>query len=91
VRIHVGCEGGGNRDKDRERDSRGENGNQTYMAAKSGDRALQVVGPILRPYKIAMAVKNGSPLRKRINEALLAIYEDGTYEDIYSKWFSLGK
>ena len=62
-----------------------------YMAAKRGDRTLQVVGPIFRPYKIAMAVRDGNPLRKRINEALLAIYADGTYEDIYARWFSLGK
>jgi ABC-type amino acid transport substrate-binding protein len=51
---------------------------------------LEVVGPTFRPYKIAMAVREGSPLRKRINEALLAIYEDGTYEDIYARWFSRG-
>ena len=52
---------------------------------------LQVVGPRFRPDKIAMAVKNGSPLRKRIDEALLGIYQDGTYENIYAKWFSVGK
>ena len=34
---------------------------------------------------------NGSPLRKRVNQALLAIYEDGTYEAIYAKWFSPSK
>jgi ABC-type amino acid transport substrate-binding protein len=61
-----------------------------HLAAKRGDRMLQVVGPIFRPYKIAIAVREGSPLRKRINQALLAIYEDGTYEDIYAKWFSHG-
>jgi len=51
---------------------------------------LQVVGPIFRPRKYGIAVGKGSPLRKRINEALLAIYEDGTYEDIYAKWLSRG-
>src|SRR5262249_14694358 len=57
----------------------------------SGTRLLRgsfVAGPIFRPEKFAIAVGQGSPLRKRINEALLAIYEDGTYEDIYTKWFS---
>jgi len=61
-----------------------------YLVAKRADRMLQVVGPIFRPYKIAMAVREGSPLRKRINQALLAIYADGTYEDIYAKWFAHG-
>jgi polar amino acid transport system substrate-binding protein len=62
-----------------------------YLAAQPANRALQVVGPIFRPYKIAIAVRNASPLRKRINEALLAIYQDGTYEDIYARWFALSK
>ena len=34
---------------------------------------------------------NGIPLRKSINEALLSMYEDGTYERIYGKWFSQEK
>jgi polar amino acid transport system substrate-binding protein len=49
---------------------------------------LQIVGPVFRPYKIAIAVRNGSPLRKPINEALLSMYQDGTYEEIYAKWFA---
>jgi ABC-type amino acid transport substrate-binding protein len=61
-----------------------------YLAAKRGKGVLQVVGPIFRPYKIGFVVREGSPLRKRINEALLAMYADGTYEDIYAKWFSRG-
>ena len=62
-----------------------------YLAAQPANRMLQVVGPIFRPYKIAVAVRNGSPLRKRINEALLAIYQDGTYDDIYARWFAQSK
>jgi ABC-type amino acid transport substrate-binding protein len=62
-----------------------------YLAAQPANRMLQVVGPIFRPYKIAMAVRYGSPLRKRINEALLAMYQDGTYEAIHAKWFAQGK
>jgi polar amino acid transport system substrate-binding protein len=62
-----------------------------YLAAQPANRMLQVVGPIFRPYKIAMAVRDGSPLRKRINEALLAMYQDGTYEVIHAKWFAQGK
>jgi ABC-type amino acid transport substrate-binding protein len=61
-----------------------------YLAAKRGKGVVQVVGPIFRPYKVGIVVREGSPLRKRINEALLAMYADGTYEDIYAKWFSRG-
>jgi polar amino acid transport system substrate-binding protein len=61
-----------------------------YLAAKRGKGVFQVVGPIFRPYKIGFVVREGSPLRKQINEALLAMYADGTYEDIYAKWFTRG-
>jgi len=61
-----------------------------YVAAKRGKGVLQIVGPIFRPYKIGFVVREGSPLRKQINEALLAMYADGTYEDIHAKWFSRG-
>ena len=63
-----------------------------YWAAKRGNGAVQVVGPIFRAQKYGIAVANGSALRKRINERLLEIYERGTYDDIYSRWFpSRGK
>ena len=61
-----------------------------YLAAKRGKGVLQVIGPIFRNYKIGFVVREGSPLRKQINEALLAMYADGTYEEIYAKWFSRG-
>jgi polar amino acid transport system substrate-binding protein len=59
-----------------------------YLAAQPANRALEIVGPVFRPYKIAIAVRNGSPLRKPINEALLSMYQDGTYEEIYARWFA---
>lgn len=62
-----------------------------YWVAKRGNGELAVVGPIFRPEKYGIAVANGSPLRKAINETLLAMYEDGTYEQIYGKWFSSTK
>jgi polar amino acid transport system substrate-binding protein len=62
-----------------------------YWAAESGNGVLAVVGPIFRPEKYGIAVANGSGLRKPINEALLAMYEDGTYEQIYGKWFGAKK
>ena len=61
-----------------------------YWAAKQGNGIVQVVGPLFRLEKYGIAVAMGSPLRKRMNEALLAIYDDGTYERIRAKWFSKG-
>src|SRR5215467_9117576 len=61
-----------------------------YLAAKRGNGVLQVVGPIFAAQKYGIAVADGSPLRKRINRALLEMYEDGRYRAIYNKWFSRG-
>ena len=59
-----------------------------YLAAQPENQKLQVVGPIFRPEKYGIVVAEGSALRKRINEALFELYEDGTYEQIRAKWFS---
>jgi polar amino acid transport system substrate-binding protein len=61
-----------------------------YLAAKRGNGLLRVVGPIFAPQKYGIAVADGSPLRKRINKALLEMYEDGRYKALYNKWFSRG-
>lgn len=60
-----------------------------YWAAKQGKGLVQVVGPVFRPQKYAIAVPVGSALRKQMNRALLEIYADGTYERIWSAWFSV--
>ncbi|WP_088953877.1 transporter substrate-binding domain-containing protein [Variovorax sp. HW608] len=59
-----------------------------YLAATQASGAVQVVGPIFRPQKYGIAVAEGSALRKPINEALLKIYDDGTYDRLRAKWFS---
>jgi polar amino acid transport system substrate-binding protein len=61
-----------------------------YLAAKRGNGVLRVVGPIFEAQKYGIAVADGSPLRKRINRALLEMYEDGRYRALYNKWFSRG-
>jgi polar amino acid transport system substrate-binding protein len=59
-----------------------------YWAAKRGKGLVEVVGPIFRPEKYGIGVAQGSPLRKQINEALLALYDDGKYDEIRAKWFA---
>ena len=58
-----------------------------YWAGRCGKGRLQVVGPLFRLQKYGIAVAAGNPLRKQINEALLTLYENGTYEEIHRKWF----
>ncbi len=59
-----------------------------YWVAKRGQGLLQVVGPVFEPERIAMALPDGSPLRKTINAALDELYEDKTYGEIYARWFT---
>ncbi|WP_286537571.1 transporter substrate-binding domain-containing protein [Variovorax sp. J31P179] len=59
-----------------------------YWSATWGKGTLQVVGPVFRPDKYGLVVALSSPLRKRINEALIEVDQDGTYEQFYDKWFA---
>ncbi len=59
-----------------------------YYAAHDGKGKVQVVGNIFRKESYAIALPNGSPYRKIINNALLSLQENGKYQEIYDKWFS---
>ena len=59
-----------------------------YYAAHDGKGKVQVVGSIFRKESYAIALPNGSPYRKPINNALLSLQEKGTYQEIYDKWFA---
>lgn len=59
-----------------------------HWLATSRQSALQIVGSVFMPEMFGIAVALGSPLRKRINEALLEVYQDGTYAKSYGDWFA---
>jgi polar amino acid transport system substrate-binding protein len=46
-----------------------------------------MVGGILARENYGIALPSGSALRKKINETLLDITADGTYDELYSKYF----
>ncbi|MFD1037284.1 transporter substrate-binding domain-containing protein [Virgibacillus byunsanensis] len=49
---------------------------------------VKIVSEILNKDEIGMAVKKDSPdFVNKLNEELAAMLEDGTYEEIYRKWF----
>jgi ABC-type amino acid transport substrate-binding protein len=58
-----------------------------YWATGRGQGAVAVVGPVFHPEKYAVAVPAGSPLRKRLNAALIELIDDGTFEAIHTRWF----
>jgi polar amino acid transport system substrate-binding protein len=59
-----------------------------YYAAHDGKGQVQVVGSLFRKEDYGIVVPPNSPLRKPIDAALLALKENGTYEQIYDHWFS---
>lgn len=58
-----------------------------YYAAREGNGKVQVVGPIFRKESYGIALPSESPYRKPVNEALLKLKENGTYDQLYKKWF----
>lgn len=62
-----------------------------YYAANQGQGKVEVVGSVFREENYGIVLPNNSPYRKSINRALLKLKEDGTYQSLYDKWFSVDK
>jgi polar amino acid transport system substrate-binding protein len=60
-----------------------------YHAATAGRGKVRVVGPVFKRENYGILFSRGSDLRKRVNEALLTMREDGTYDTLYNKWFTV--
>jgi polar amino acid transport system substrate-binding protein len=58
-----------------------------YHALTKGRGRTEVVGRIFQQEQYGIALPTGSPLREPINEVLLTIQKDGTYDALYTKWF----
>ncbi|HEY2922220.1 MAG TPA: transporter substrate-binding domain-containing protein [Candidatus Binatia bacterium] len=58
-----------------------------YYASHQGKGEVQTVGSIFRKENYGIAFPPNSRYRKPVNEALLKLKENGTYEKLYSKWF----
>jgi polar amino acid transport system substrate-binding protein len=59
-----------------------------YYAANEGKGRVQMVGTLFRKEDYGIVFPPGSPLRKRVNDALLALREDGSYQQLYDRWFA---
>ena len=60
-----------------------------HWLANRGPSMAALVGPVFRPERYGIALPIGSPLRKPINAALLAMQEDGMAEAISRRWFGV--
>ena len=59
-----------------------------YYAAHEGKGKASVVGPIFRKESYGIVFPQNSRYRKPVDNALLTLKENGTYQRLYDKWFS---
>ncbi len=59
----------------------------SYYANHEGRRIATMTGGVFLRENYGMAFPSGSPLVEDVNQALLSLREDGTYDEIYRKWF----
>jgi polar amino acid transport system substrate-binding protein len=59
-----------------------------YYAANAGKGLVQLVGAPFRKEDYGIVFKYNNPLHKQVNNALLSLREDGTYQKLYDKWFA---
>ncbi|MDZ7957053.1 MAG: transporter substrate-binding domain-containing protein [Aulosira sp. DedQUE10] len=62
-----------------------------FYAAHEGQGKVEVVGSVFREENYGIVLPNNSSYRKQINNALLSLKEDGTYQSLYEKWFDVKK
>ena len=58
-----------------------------YYATHGGAGRAKVVGPEFNKQDMGFVFQLGSPLRRQVNSALIALHEDGAYQRIHEKWF----
>ncbi len=63
--------------------------NLVHYAKRHGRGKVRVVGEVFEKQSYGIALRNGSPYRERINQALLSLKEKGVYQELYNSWFAL--
>ena len=58
-----------------------------YFTTHDGRGAARTVGEVFHKEDYGIVFPTGSPLRKQVNEALLGLRENDTYQRIYEEWF----
>jgi len=58
-----------------------------YYTLQNPEQGYVVAGEVFNEEDYGMAFPYGSPLREEVNRALLILLENGTYDQIYTKWY----
>lgn len=60
-----------------------------YLLLNAGDERLHMAGVVFNPENYGIAFPQGSDYVERVDLALLALVEDGTYEVLRTRWFGV--
>jgi len=58
-----------------------------YYVANKGRGRTRLMSKVFKPENYGIALPTGSPLREEINQSLLRLRENGTYDELAVKWF----
>lgn len=58
-----------------------------YYAQNQGKGKVKVVGPLYQGQSYGIAFPQGSELREKVTISILKMKEDGSYDELYKKWF----
>jgi polar amino acid transport system substrate-binding protein len=58
-----------------------------HYSIREGSGKVKMAGTLFNPESYGIAFPSESRLREAINRVLLELREDGTYEEIYARWF----
>ena len=58
-----------------------------YFSSHKGKSLTTPAGPVFHREEYGIALPEGSPHQEKINRTLLTLFEDGTYNQLYQKWF----
>ncbi|MCK2185015.1 transporter substrate-binding domain-containing protein [Halomonas getboli] len=61
--------------------------NVGYFSQTQGEGRAKVVGPLYEGQQYGIVLVKGSDWVEPVNEALASMKEDGTYDEIHTKWF----
>ncbi len=61
-----------------------------YYVLTDGASTARLLEARYRPENYGIALPSGSVMREAINQSLLRLREDGTYDEIHSRWFGAG-
>ncbi|PWC16277.1 glutamine ABC transporter substrate-binding protein GlnH [Brenneria roseae subsp. roseae] len=63
--------------------------NILYFIKTAGNGQFKAVGDSIKAQQYGIAFPKNSDLREKVNGALKTLQEDGTYAEIYKKWFGV--